>query len=62
MAAAKRRATYADLRAVLAHLVAELIGGELHTQPRPAAPHALAASMLGMIIGDPFHRGSTPSP
>ena len=54
---AKRRATYTDLRAVPAHLVAELIGGELHTQPRPAAPQALAASMLGMIIGNPFHRG-----
>ena len=30
---------------------------KLHTSPRLAAPHARAASVLGMDIGGPFHRG-----
>jgi Uma2 family endonuclease len=55
--AAKRRATYEDLLGVPAHLVAEIIDGELVTQPRPASRHALAASVLGAELGAPFHRG-----
>jgi len=54
---AKRRATYEDLLAVPEHLVAEIIGGELVTQPRPASPHSRAASRLGMELGGPFDRG-----
>jgi len=54
---AKRRATYEDLLAVPDHLIAEIIHGVLVTQPRPAAPHALAASVLGFELGGPFHRG-----
>ena len=54
---ARRRATYADLLAAPEGLVAELIDGVLLTNPRPAAPHALAASVLGMEIGSPFSRG-----
>jgi Uma2 family endonuclease len=54
---ARRRASYEDLEAVPSHLVAEIIDGELVTQPRPAAQHAAAASVLGMVIGNPFHRG-----
>lgn len=54
---AKRRATYEDLLAVPEHLVAEIIDGELVTQPRPASPHARAASRLGMELGGPFDRG-----
>jgi Uma2 family endonuclease len=52
------RASYSDLLAVPSHLVAEIINGELHTQPRPGGPHAAAASILGMVLGNPFHRGS----
>ena len=37
--------------------MAEVIDGILYTQPRPAGPHAHAASVLGMDIGSPFHRG-----
>jgi hypothetical protein len=48
---AKRRATYEDLLAVPEHLVAEIIGGELRTRPRPASRHARAASRLGMGLG-----------
>ena len=54
---AKRRATYPDLLEVPEHLVAEILDGALTTQPRPASRHALAASVLAMDLGAPFHRG-----
>ncbi len=54
---AKRRATYDDLLAVPAHLVAEILDGELVTQPRPASPHTRAASRLGAELDGPFDRG-----
>ena len=54
---AKRRATYEDLLAVPKHLVAEILGGNLVTQPRPASRHALASSVLGGELSGPFHRG-----
>lgn len=54
---AYRRATYADLEAVPPHLVAEIIGGELVTHPRPAPRHASAAVELGLEIAGPFGRG-----
>jgi Uma2 family endonuclease len=44
---ARRPATYDDLRKVPEHMVAEIIDGELITSPRPAFPHARAASVLG---------------
>ena len=52
-----RRATYADLEAVPANQVAELIKGSLHVMPRPAPRHANASSTLGFKIGGPFHLG-----
>jgi Uma2 family endonuclease len=54
---AKRRATYEDLLAVPEHFVAEILNGELVTHPRPAAPHAHAASNLGGELYGPFTRG-----
>lgn len=54
---AERRATYEDVLAAPEHLVAELVHGALITSPRPAAPHAYAASVLGMDLGSPFQRG-----
>jgi Uma2 family endonuclease len=51
----KPRATYEDLLAVAEHLVAELIDGELVTNPRPASPHARASTRLGQFVG-PFDR------
>ncbi|MBI4700108.1 MAG: Uma2 family endonuclease [Deltaproteobacteria bacterium] len=54
---ARRRATYEDLIAAPPHLVAEVIGGELQLSPRPATPHALAATVLGEELGPPFRRG-----
>jgi len=38
---------YAELCALPEHLTGEILNGVLHTQPRPAGPHALAASALG---------------
>ena len=56
---APRRATYADLAAVPDRFVAELIGGVLHTMPRPAPRHARASSMLGVKLGGPFDEGES---
>ena len=56
-AAARRLATYEDLLALPEHAIGELLDGELHVQPRPASPHALATSVLGVDLGAPFHRG-----
>jgi Uma2 family endonuclease len=54
---AQRRATYQDLLSVPENLIAEIIHGVLHTQARPASPHARAASVLGVELGGPFDRG-----
>ena len=55
--APKKPATYEDLRAVPDTLVAEIVEGELVVSPRPAVPHALAASVLGADLSGPFQRG-----
>jgi Uma2 family endonuclease len=54
---AKRPATYEDLLNVPDHLVAEILEGELYVAPRPAIPHALAASVLTSELGNPFQQG-----
>jgi Uma2 family endonuclease len=54
---AKRRATYDDVLAAPEHVVAEVVNGVLHTQPRPGAPHARASTRLGTELGGPFDRG-----
>ncbi len=56
MKPARRRATYADLLKAPEHMVAEIIDGDLYTSPRPASPHALAASAIGSDLFGPFHR------
>jgi Uma2 family endonuclease len=56
-AAAARPATYQDVLDAPEHMVAELIEGALHLQPRPATRHARAASTLGVEVGAPFDRG-----
>ena len=52
-----RRATHADLAALPAHVVGEIVDGELHASPRPAAKHAAACSSLGVEIAGPFWKG-----
>jgi len=53
--ALRRRATYADIESLPDHVVGEIVDGELYTSPRPASPHALAASAIGQDLG-PFSR------
>ncbi len=54
---AVRRATYRDVLEAAEHQIAELIDGQLHLQPRPAARHARCASVIGEELGGPFNRG-----
>jgi Uma2 family endonuclease len=51
---ATQRATYADVLAAPETMIAELIRGALHLQPRPSMPHVRAGSALGAKIGGPF--------
>ena len=53
----RKPATYADLEALPEHVVGELVAGELHVSPRPAAPHTVAASRLGGALSGPFDEG-----
>src|SRR5438046_2858295 len=59
----RRPATYADLRKVPDHLVAEIVDGELITSPRPAYRHAAVSSGLGADLSVSFGRrgGSGPN-
>jgi len=59
MGRVRENATYEDLMKVPDIMVAELIEGELYAWPRPARPHARAASPLGMKIGSAFDIGET---
>jgi len=54
---ARKLATYADVLAAPAHLVAQLIDGELITLPRPAYRHARVSSKLGASLDGPFDDG-----
>ncbi len=54
---ARRRATYEDVLRAPEHMVAEIIDGDLSLQPRPAKPHAAAATALSEELGPPFKRG-----
>lgn len=56
-ARAPRQATYEDVLHAPPDKIAEVISGVLSVQPRPAAPHALATSVLGEELGGPFRRG-----
>jgi Uma2 family endonuclease len=53
---APRRASYEDVLRAPPHVIAELIAGTLHTQPRPTVLHARASSSLGAELGAPFER------
>lgn len=55
--AARRKATYQDVLDAPAHMIAELVDGELHVQPRPSGRHAAVTSALGEELGPPFKRG-----
>lgn len=55
--AALKYATYDDLLDLPNDVIGEILNGTLHIQPRPAPKHALAYSVLGFLIGGPFHSG-----
>lgn len=52
-----RPATRSDLDALPPNVVGEIVGGVLYANPRPASPHAAAASAIGEELGPPFKRG-----
>jgi Uma2 family endonuclease len=52
-----RPPTYADIEALPPHVVGEILNGELVVSPRPAVPHATAASNLGVLLGMRFGLG-----
>lgn len=56
-APARRRATYEDVLQAPPNVVAEVLFGVLHTQPRPALRHANASSHLGGLLFGPFRIG-----
>ncbi len=54
---AKKPATYADLEALPAHMVGQIIDGELIALPRPAVRHAHVSSALGSALFQGFGGG-----
>ena len=52
-----KRATYRDVLDAPAHMVAEIVEGALHLQPRPAGRHTLAGSSLGDELVSPYQKG-----
>ena len=57
MRAAESFSLYDRLVALPDGLTGEILNGQLHTQPRPAGPHARAESVLQIEIGGPFDLG-----
>jgi len=53
----RRKATYQDILTLPDTLVGEMLGGNLHTRPRPAPRHTRACSALGYALGRPFDGG-----
>jgi hypothetical protein len=54
---AKKRATYQDVLRSPDHNVAEIVDGDLISNPRPSGPHAAAAWALGEELAPRFKRG-----
>lgn len=54
---ARKRATYDELLALPEHVVGEILHGTLQVMPRPALPHARAATSVSEALGPPFNRG-----
>jgi len=48
---------YEQLESLPEGLTGEILDGQLHTQPRPAGPHARAESELSIDIGNSYGRG-----
>jgi len=48
---------YESLEALPEGVTGEILNGQLHTQPRPAGPHAVSGSVLGADLLGPFQKG-----
>lgn len=57
MQAAESYSLYDQLMALPAGLTGEILGGQLHTQPRPSGAHMGVESALQVELGGPFDRG-----
>jgi Uma2 family endonuclease len=57
MQPARNRTLYEQLEGLPEGLTGEILNGQLHTQPRPAGPHARAESELNVDIGSSYGRG-----
>ncbi len=55
--AARKLATYEDVLNAPEHMVAQVVDGELHVQPRPAGAHTRSSSRLVSDLDGPFDRG-----
>jgi len=51
-------AAYRDLENLPERFTGEILNGQLHAQPRPAAPHGYTHSAMGSELFKPFHRGT----
>ena len=51
------KASYQDILNAPEHMVAEIIGGELVTHPRPSPRHAQVETSLADELVSPFHKG-----
>lgn len=58
-ARAKKRGVYVDVLALPAHLVGEILAGDLYASPRPRFRHARAAAWLDRRLGPAFDDGAT---
>ena len=54
---AGKKSVYADLCALPANMIGEIVNGELVARPRPKARHIRAASALGSEIFGPYDKG-----
>lgn len=52
-----RLPTYADIEALPANMVGQIIRGVLYAHPRPVPRHAMAAGQTLVELGGPFDRG-----
>lgn len=59
---AEKRATWADLEALPAGTVGELIRGMLHTMPRPRGRHGSASTRIGGKLQGAFQFGDDGGP
>ena len=48
---------YEALEALPEGVIGEILNGQLHTQPRPAIPHARVALDLAIGVGGPYDKG-----